>query len=283
VGDPPGWATVEKILDMALDAEPSDRVRILEKECAGDTRLQSHVEDLLAECDRDRGFLERPAAEFAEALAVNPQRDRRVSRKIWLAAAIALVVVLSGGILLRSRFNAPIRRNLSPATPPRAMDSAKAVSDSLHRAGVALHAQGKFAEAETVLRRAAASRMMLAGKDQLPFAETLRELGLALHSAGRNPEAEAVLRESLGIYRLRAGAANLETASIETSLASVLNARNRHEEAESLLTHALNSEIASLPPDDPRITRTRGLLGATLQALGKRRQADSLIESAYLR
>ena len=62
------WGSIAPILDEVLELTGVERERALDRACTTDPELRKAVEELLAECHNDRGFLERPAAFFAASL-----------------------------------------------------------------------------------------------------------------------------------------------------------------------------------------------------------------------
>jgi serine/threonine-protein kinase len=62
------WASVERLLDLALDLAPAERPAFVARETAHDPVLRAELETLLARCDDAGGFLDEPAAEFAAPL-----------------------------------------------------------------------------------------------------------------------------------------------------------------------------------------------------------------------
>ena len=68
------WRDVERVLDLALDAEPARWPAILDEQCQADPALRRAVEALLARYSRALEFLESPPAAAAAALVREAQR-----------------------------------------------------------------------------------------------------------------------------------------------------------------------------------------------------------------
>src|SRR5215510_4335785 len=72
---PERWKQVDKLLQEALDQEPSERAVFLAKACGGDDELRREVESLICFHERAESFIETPPAEVAaDWLALNELR-----------------------------------------------------------------------------------------------------------------------------------------------------------------------------------------------------------------
>src|SRR5262245_13635394 len=58
---PERWQQIEKLLQAALERDPSQRASFLERECAGDQELREEVEAFLFSAQSTQGFLEADA------------------------------------------------------------------------------------------------------------------------------------------------------------------------------------------------------------------------------
>jgi hypothetical protein len=65
---------IESIFEKALDADPSERARVLHECCYGDEELRREVESLLAQDENAGDFLEVPA--FAVRIPVSSRTHR---------------------------------------------------------------------------------------------------------------------------------------------------------------------------------------------------------------
>ncbi len=72
------WQEVDKLLEAALEREPSQRPAFLDEACAGDEELRREVESLLAAHEGAGSFIEAPALEVA-ARATGTERARLVA------------------------------------------------------------------------------------------------------------------------------------------------------------------------------------------------------------
>jgi len=65
------WQQIERVLQVALEHEPTERAALLERECAGDPGLREEVESLIASAQTADRFLEGHAVEDAAPLLEN--------------------------------------------------------------------------------------------------------------------------------------------------------------------------------------------------------------------
>jgi len=68
------WHRVERVLDLALESDPSDWSNLLAGACDNDQALRDEVEDLLSRLATARSFLETPPAATAAALISEARR-----------------------------------------------------------------------------------------------------------------------------------------------------------------------------------------------------------------
>jgi tetratricopeptide (TPR) repeat protein len=83
--------------------------------------------------------------------------------------------------------------------PTRAPGEPLAEARALNRQAVALYGQGRYAEAEPLLKRALEIRERSLGPDHPDVAESLNNLALLYESRGRSAEAEPLLKRALAI------------------------------------------------------------------------------------
>jgi serine/threonine protein kinase len=187
------------------------------------------------------------AAEMAGALDAFCQRPRRLA----LPAGILLLGALAFGIWsLGSR---PARE----AEPTPRIDPGDAVGRSARhvpKAPAAGHAddtvispvsltanrdrQGKYAEAESLLRKALAIRIKTMGEGHPSTAESYTNLAFNLDAQGKHAEAEPLLRKALDISLKALGEGHPQTATSYNNLAFNLYAQARQAEAEDLYRRA---------------------------------------------
>src|SRR5262245_58297507 len=67
------WQRIEELFHAAMDRDPSDRDAFLTKACGSDAELLREVRSLLAETDKRRDFMDRPAMSVeAESMSKQP-------------------------------------------------------------------------------------------------------------------------------------------------------------------------------------------------------------------
>jgi len=69
------WERVERVLDVALESDPTQWSAIVEQACGGDADLRRQVESLLSRYSTARSFLSAPALEAAPALAAEARDE----------------------------------------------------------------------------------------------------------------------------------------------------------------------------------------------------------------
>ena len=62
------WKKVERIIDLALESDPSRWPSVLDEQCEGDVGLRGEAANLLSRYTAARSFLESPPAAAAAAL-----------------------------------------------------------------------------------------------------------------------------------------------------------------------------------------------------------------------
>ena len=128
---------------------------------------------------------------------------------------------------------------------------------SLTQLGLAYTAQRKFAEAETVLLRAAAVKEKVYGADHPDFARALLDVGAVYRMTNEHAKAEVPIRRAVAILEKALGPEHLEVAGNLTNLGGRLRDQGKFLEAEPILKRALAIREKILPPNDADIVRSR--------------------------
>jgi tetratricopeptide (TPR) repeat protein len=126
----------------------------------------------------------------------------------------------------------------------------------LTRQGLALMAEKKFTEAETVLQRAAAAKERELGPDHPDFARALLDLGTLYRLMNEHGKAEPPIRRAVGILERALGPEHPEVAGNLTNLGGRLRDQGKFAEAEPILKRALAIREKILPPNHPDIVRS---------------------------
>jgi CHAT domain-containing protein len=208
------------------------------------------------------------AAKFAEALSPAEElqglRQRGQGTGHWEAADAARRVQM---LRLAARLPAAQQQALAAALPIEAKSQA-------------LEAQGRFAQAEPLWRKAlAVFEEILGPKD--PFtARTYINLAFNLGLQGRAQEAEPLFRSALAICEEVLGLANPDTAISYSGLAANLDGQGRFKEAEPLHRKALAIFDEVLGPRHTHTAFGCGYLGLNLREQGRAEEAEPLFRKA---
>ncbi|WP_428939141.1 tetratricopeptide repeat protein [Fontivita pretiosa] len=143
--------------------------------------------------------------------------------------------------------------------------------------------QGRYAEAETLLRDALAiARVSLGAEDPycLALANNLSDL---LRTMGRVTEAVTIQREVLDLARKIFGADNPDTLSIANNLALALDTLGADAEAQTLYTDTIERRRRTLGDDHPGTINVRQNFALHLQRLGRYDEAQAIFRDAAQR
>src|SRR5262249_50974148 len=121
---------------------------------------------------------------------------------------------------------------------------------------VTLGAQGKYAEAEAMQRRALAIRVKALGEDHPDTARSYTNLGSTLRAGSQLAEAEAMHRRAVAIWLAASGAGHPETAAYYDNLAWCLDMQDKADDALEAWSRAAASR------EHARMRGTRGLEAA---------------------
>jgi tetratricopeptide (TPR) repeat protein len=162
----------------------------------------------------------------------------------------------------------------------RAVDDAEASGEIDERLGAALSdlgnafaAQRRLAQAELILRRAAAVKEKVHGSNDVVFARALLDLGAVYRMAEEHAKAEVPIRRAVAILEKALGPEHPEVAGNLTNLGGRLRDQGKFDEAEPILKRALAIREKILKPNDPDIVRSR--LGVANLYAGQARYAEA--------
>ncbi|HEX5748047.1 MAG TPA: tetratricopeptide repeat protein [Archangium sp.] len=140
----------------------------------------------------------------------------------------------------------------------------------------ALIQQGRFTEAESLLRR----QLQAERTSALARGWILHELGVVLDSQGKYAEAEALLRQSLSIYEQALGTHHPSYGASLHVLAGVLESQGKYAEAEALLRQSLSIHEQALDIHHPNYGASLHELARVLQSQGKYAEAEALFRQS---
>jgi eukaryotic-like serine/threonine-protein kinase len=188
---------------------------------------------------------------------------------------------------LRGRSGRPLQAEgellAARAASERLGEKHPVAADVLHELGELRGAQGRHAEADSLLRGALAIRRVRLGASHYEVGRTLATLGTLYQETGKIASAEQALRAALANYRAALPARHPLTATALTRLGELLTADGRDAEAEPLLREALATWREKLDSTDHRIAETARALGLCLAALGRSGEAEGLLLESYRR
>lgn len=151
---------------------------------------------------------------------------------------------------------------------------------TLHNLGVLYEIQGRYAEAETLLKRVLAIREKTLGANHREVVRTLNSLAEVYNAQARYAEAEPLFRKALATRQKTLGQDNSDTARSLNDLGVLLYRKGKYSEAEPLLTRALAIYEKTLGPENPETARTLNNLALLHRAKGRFAIAEPLLKRA---
>ncbi len=145
-----------------------------------------------------------------------------------------------------------------------------------------IHAQGRYAEAEPLHRRALAIKesALLVGPKHPDVATSLNNLALLYEAQGRYGEAEAFYERALGIWEQALGPEHPKVAGSLNNLADLYRIQGRYAEAEPLHRRALAIKEKVLGPDHPEVAQSLSDLAELYYAQRRYGDAEPLYKRA---
>ena len=151
---------------------------------------------------------------------------------------------------------------------------------ALNNLAIVYKAQGKYADAEGLYRRALAIREKVLGSSHADVAGTLSNLANVYSAQGKYADAEGLYRRALAIYEKALGASHPDVAGTLNNLALVYQAQGKYANAEGLYKRALAVYEKALGADHPDVAQTLNNLAVVHGSLGKYAQAEGLYRRA---
>jgi len=295
----PDHASVAQTLNDlgALAAEKGDYQKAaasLESALATRRRIygaeHSSVADTLAELGRiyqDQGLNSRAEPLHREALAIRRKLlgDQNGETAVSLSD-LASVLRLNGDL---DGAETLLRQSLDVNRKTRG-DAHAMTATTLHDLALIVSAKGDAASAESLFRDVIDVHRKALGENHPLVAVTLNSLSRVLREQGRYDDAAAALQSALNIARPALGSEHQLVAIYTINLGAVRLARGEAAAAETLIREGLRVRLLSpqmvpnrrriLPEDDWPIGATRSLLGASLVAQARYREAEAVLLEA---
>jgi tetratricopeptide (TPR) repeat protein len=145
-----------------------------------------------------------------------------------------------------------------------------------HEVGELLTLQGKYNDAEKVLRDVIQARARVLGPEHPDTLDTRHRLIYALTRQTKYPEAESEARAVLTLREKFLGPEHTDTVISRYNLADTLADQGKYPEAEELFRNVIRLDEKALGSDDARTIAARVGLATVLGSEGKNAEAESL-------
>jgi tetratricopeptide (TPR) repeat protein len=161
----------------------------------------------------------------------------------------------------------------------QALDSPD-LAKSLDRLGCLYQEQGRYGEAEPLLKKALKLHRQLAGDDHPDVATSLNNLAGLYKSQGRYNEAEPLYEQSLEIREQQLGADHPDVAQNLNNLAELYHCQKDYSEAEPLYIRSLQIMKRKLGADHPDVATILNNLAGLYQNQDRYAEAEPLYEQS---
>lgn len=148
------------------------------------------------------------------------------------------------------------------------------------RAGRALEAEQKYAEAESLFRDALEISERAYGPDHRETATCLDNLATCLRKQGRYVDAVTACSKGLAIREAVLGKRHAHTAASACNLGFLYRTIGRYDEAQTLLSHSLAIREQTLGDDHPYVAESLDRLAGLCRDLGRYEEAAQFCERA---
>ena len=235
----------------------------------------AHEGDLAWPLVREYVLWLRGRAQYQEALAILEGCEAAHATGERLALALTFLGQMLGQLAVRARdAEAMLDRAVSLA------ESENTQAFILTEQGQLQASQGKYPEAEALLRRSLALKEKALGTDHPSYGASLHALAGVVSKQGKYPEAEALLRRSLALVEKALGTDHPSYGASLHALAGVVSKQGKYPEAEALLRRSLAIDEKALGTDHPSLYPTLTNLAGIMAQLGELDPALPLVERA---
>ena len=152
---------------------------------------------------------------------------------------------------------------------------------SMNNVAVLLQAQGKLAEAESLLRQTLEQLKARFGADHGNFLRSQNSLACLLQNQGKYPEARRLYLQTVEAQRRTLGSDHLDTIATLENLATLLYEEDELESAEPLMHEAVVVRRRVLGDMHTDTLRSFNNLSLLLQKQGKTAQAEPLLRQTF--
>jgi tetratricopeptide (TPR) repeat protein len=143
------------------------------------------------------------------------------------------------------------------------------VASITHDLATTAYRQGKYAEAEKLLREALAVRELTRGPDSTEVANSAEALGVTLLAEDRLADARPLLERAIKIYEARLGPTNADVANAYNDIGGAYHRAGDYAAALANNEHVLAIREAALGPDHPDVAQSLVNVANESKALGK--------------
>jgi tetratricopeptide (TPR) repeat protein len=214
----------------------------------------------------------RQQARYQEALTLLERCETAGTRGDRLAKALVLLVQMRSRLGERSSDLVKIlERSLD------LVDGDETRCIVLHELGSLLSEQGKYGEAEVLLRESLSIDEKVLGTGHPEYGASLHALAGVLSRQGKYGEAEVLLRESLSLKEKVLGTGHPSYGASLHALAGVLESQGKYGEAEVLLRESLSLKEKVLGTGHPSLCPTLTNLAGVLAQQGKAEEGEPLM------
>ena len=140
--------------------------------------------------------------------------------------------------------------------------------------------QGRYADAESLHKRALAIREKALGPEHPRVASSLNNLAVLYDAQGRYADAEPLIKRSLAIDEKALGPQHPKVAVGLNNLARLYDAQGRYADAEPLYKRALAIQEKALGPQHPDVGQSLNNLAGLYESQGRYADAEPLYKRA---
>ena len=145
-----------------------------------------------------------------------------------------------------------------------------------HQIALTIYYQGRYPEAEAVLRELLPVEEKVLGAEHPSVLTTRNNLAAAIHRQGKHAEAEAMYREVLPMEEKVLGAEHPNVLSTRNNLALAINNQGKYAKAEAMYREVLRMLERVLSAEHPSVLTTRNNLAAAIHRQGKHAEAEAM-------